>query len=763
LLFRKYLMFVCFALLASMVTAGSAFAAVLDSKEAETMTLQNGATINGAGQSINLNANGEQALWTDGGAAGGNTVVASVRTDLVTSTTVCIELLKNGVEQGTDKCVNPGENTFQDKSWTSLTLADSDDLTFRASSIGASEIIFMDLARVEGTAPDTTPPTTTLTSSDLTNTNDNTPTFTFTGSDNIDPSPTFECRVDAGSYSACTSPHTTATLADGSHTFDVRAKDASSNVDATPASDTFTVDTVAPALPTVTSGPGGGSVDPDGDFEFAWTGEAGGTFECSLDNGTINFSACTSPKEYLDQPSGSYWFRVRQIDAAGNVGSTRTRNFSVSSGDTTAPNTTFGTLTQSDVAGRDISATFSGTDDVTPAGSLTFQCSLDTGTASWSSCTSPKTYADQASGSYTFRVRATDAASNTDATPATQAVLVKSIINVTNSPYNATGNDTTNDTTAIENAMGAAGADTVVYIPNGTFYGAAVNVPGNTELVMQDGVTIKRHGSNGDIFILQGVEDTSFAENIDIYSVGGRALIDVSTGWTNSTPFLLRSVKNFSVKHFDIAANNTNEDTGSPNTEKTAFTLLPFDNTLLSGEYEHPHNGVIEDIHETGGGFGWGAAQLTGAEDVHFEDVSTVGGTTLRLENFQSNHTTIDDVTADGLTCTDGSAIVLFNPHNANNGDVTLNNLTSNSCYAAIRVQDDDSYPSGNFDASTIDNVDAFDGTTAQVPNTSGSVIDDWLYPEDAVWCIEKEASLNYPMPTITNVSCDGLPSNNWP
>jgi hypothetical protein len=57
----------------------------------------------------------------------------------------------------------------------------------------------------------------------------------------------FECDEGAG-FSACTSPRTTGALADGPHDFLVRATDPVGNVDPTPASRSFTVDTTPPAL-----------------------------------------------------------------------------------------------------------------------------------------------------------------------------------------------------------------------------------------------------------------------------------------------------------------------------------------------------------------------------------------------------------------------------------------------------------------------------------------------------------------------------------
>ena len=58
--------------------------------------------------------------------------------------------------------------------------------------------------------------------------------------------------------------YTTAALADGSHTFEVRATDAAGNIDATPASRSFTVDTAAPQT-TIDSGPTGPTQRHDAD------------------------------------------------------------------------------------------------------------------------------------------------------------------------------------------------------------------------------------------------------------------------------------------------------------------------------------------------------------------------------------------------------------------------------------------------------------------------------------------------------------------
>jgi len=107
---------------------------------------------------------------------------------------------------------------------------------------------------VLGRKVDNTPPGTTITAQPPSFDNDTTPDFSFTS--NESPDATFECRVDGAAFAACPSPTTLASLADGVHTLDARARDLAGNLDASPASWTWTVDATAPTVSLTYPAPG---------------------------------------------------------------------------------------------------------------------------------------------------------------------------------------------------------------------------------------------------------------------------------------------------------------------------------------------------------------------------------------------------------------------------------------------------------------------------------------------------------------------------
>jgi hypothetical protein len=226
----------------------------------------------------------------------------------------------------------------------------------------------------------------------------NSATASFTFSD-AEAGTTFECKLDGGSYVACTSPKSYSSLAEGSHTFYVRAKDAAGNL-STAGSQAWTVDTTPPPTPSIDSKPANPSNDASPSFGFS-DSEGGVSFLCERDGS--GFSACTSPKSYSSLTDGSHIFKVKAKDAAGNESSAASYTWTI---DTTPPPTpSIGTKPANPSNNASPSFGFS---DSEPG--VDFLCERDGD--GFSACTSPKSYSSLTDGSHTFKVKAKDAAGN---------------------------------------------------------------------------------------------------------------------------------------------------------------------------------------------------------------------------------------------------------------------------------------------------------------------------------------------------------------
>jgi len=165
-----------------------------------------------------------------------------------------------------------------------------------------------------GYCADTTAPDTTIVTKPNNPTNDATGDFTFTSDDSA---ATFECQIDSGTYAACSATYTTGTLAEGSHTLNVRAKDTVGNIDGTPATYTWVVDLTAPDT-TISNKPSDPTTDTSASFVLASNEVA--TFECNLDG--AGFTSCATPFPLTGLATGQHTIAVRATDAAGNTDAT---------------------------------------------------------------------------------------------------------------------------------------------------------------------------------------------------------------------------------------------------------------------------------------------------------------------------------------------------------------------------------------------------------------------------------------------------------
>lgn len=275
---------------------------------------------------------------------------------------------------------------------------------------------------------DTTGPDTSLDTVPAALSNDNTPTFAWSSdADDLDsfectlnrteggePSPWYPCDVEEDG--------TLTDLGDGQWTFQVRGVDDLGNADATPASYDFVVDTAASGVTIVTAPK---AVGNDSTPTFTYT--------ANPDTDVDHFECVVVPvgQQYADVTpcdadgftaemlaDGDYRFGVRVVDHAENYGDPALYDFTV---DTVAPGTT---ITSGPTATNGRTAAFGFAAD--EAGS-SFECRWTAGgkTSAWQACAgSSASFGDLTNGTYTFDVRATDHAGNTDATPASRTVTV---------------------------------------------------------------------------------------------------------------------------------------------------------------------------------------------------------------------------------------------------------------------------------------------------------------------------------------------------
>jgi large repetitive protein len=159
------------------------------------------------------------------------------------------------------------------------------------------------------------PPKPKITSGPASLTKQTAATFTYTDTSSV----TFMCSYDGGAFFACgtgtsASHANPGPLADGTHTFQVKAKQgASAMSDAD--SRTWTVDTAAPLAPTFTQKPTNPTTDKKATLAFT-DAESGVTFQCKLDAAAP--ASCGGSVKYNNLTQGSHTFCVQALDKAGN-------------------------------------------------------------------------------------------------------------------------------------------------------------------------------------------------------------------------------------------------------------------------------------------------------------------------------------------------------------------------------------------------------------------------------------------------------------
>jgi len=248
--------------------------------------------------------------------------------------------------------VRTGDTAVPDGSWSAFApvAASGDDVAghsryvqYRAVLTTSDPAATPVLRDVRITYGDHTAPVTTIDSGPSGTIGTTTAQFAFSASE---PGSTFACRFDsssAGDWQPCISPKTYNALADGAHTFEVRATDDAGNTDATPATRTFTVattgDTTGPVI--TLNRPYDGArysafADPKPDLTAA--------FSCSDGGSGVAPGGCTAKVGTVDVADGGAFPRPNP-GASASVARTFTVTATDNAGNTTTKSVTYRVFT----------------------------------------------------------------------------------------------------------------------------------------------------------------------------------------------------------------------------------------------------------------------------------------------------------------------------------------------------------------------------------------------------------------------------------
>jgi hypothetical protein len=188
--------------------------------------------------------------------------------------------------------------------------------------------------------------------------------------------------------------------------------------------------------------------------------------------------------------------------------------------------------------------------------------------------------------------------------------------------------------------------------------------------------------------------------------------------------------------------------------ESYVHLVAGFGNAMSGNTPLNPNGGRIINVTSVGSIWGYGLVQLQSGENLHFENLDGTGGVALRLETgYGAPGAYVGNITARNITCRDGHAAFMSEPHTQVNGAFAVQDLWSYGCFMTAETNGgytQDGKPPGYFAASTIHGATAYYGTSAQK-------FKDETGPACAS-CMNENSKLNYNV-TVTGLVSVGFPA----
>ena len=259
----------------------------------------------------------------------------------------------------------------------------------------------------------------------------------------------------------------------------------------------------------------------------------------------------------------------------------------------------------------------------------------------------------------------------------------------------ARGDGTGDDTSAFVQCIAAAHASPLgcLNVPAGTFPVTGISMNASNVRMMVDAAAVLRppstwqSGIDG-LIVFGSSSNAALVHNVSVVGVGGQFTIDctLQRQLTGSHIGAIRLDGN--VKKFEIGNVRTKMAHGAITDEKGLNTnALAMGNVLEDGISYHPTDGHVYNVTNTGSWDGYGLVQVQSAENVVFEHLDSTGGVTLRLETgVQKPGSFVGNITGRHLVCRSGHSGFLSSPHAQKNGNFSVFDVTSYSCFFGINI-----------------------------------------------------------------------------
>ncbi|MDG0792139.1 Ig-like domain-containing protein [Cohnella ginsengisoli] len=309
-------------------------------------------------------------------------------------------------------------------------------------------------------------------------------------------------------------------LAEGSHTVKARASDGVGNTSVDSNTNTFTVDTTAPAAPVVTN-PTNGSTTNDSTPDYSGTAEANSTVTVFVDGSSIgtttaNASGNWNKTQLTTLAEGSHTVKAIASDGVGNTSvDSNTNTFTV---DTTAPAAPVVTNPTNGSTTNDSTPAYSGTAEANSTVTVFVDgSSIGTTTANASGNWNKTQLTPLAEGSHTVKARASDGVGNTSVDSNTNTFTVDTTAPAAPVVTNPTNGSTTNDSTPDYSGTAEANSTVTVFVDGSSIGTTTANASGNwnkTQLttLAEGSHTVKAIASDG-------VGNTSPDSNTNTFTV----------------------------------------------------------------------------------------------------------------------------------------------------------------------------------------------------------------------------------------------------